>query len=205
MCTCSSGWAEPLQHFKTTCEPCQPSGSGTHGLGWQEPASGLAQNLREGFSLQGGPCRSPPSPLQSFACWLGEAGYRSPPGDAWTLQCPGLIQGKKCINLLLRLAYYGHKVAGHSKSSCTCAFVHPRGWRALPLAPSTAGGVGHSPAALAWDSLYGRLWADLGEALHKPAPTSHTHTPRLGRAQLPSCLQHLAKSCFFNYFFFFFL
>lgn len=71
-------------------------------------------------------------------------------------------------------------------------------------APSTAGGVGHSPAALAQDSLCRRLWADWGEALHKPAPSSHTHTPRLGCAQLPSCLQHPAKSCFFNYFFFFF-
>lgn len=36
LCTCSSGWAEPLQRFKTTLRHCQPSGSGTtalHGTG----------------------------------------------------------------------------------------------------------------------------------------------------------------------------
>lgn len=100
-----------------------------------------------GFLCKGGPAAAPPSPLQSFACWLGEAGYRSPLGDAWTRQCPDLIQGKKCINLLLRLGYCGHKVVGHSEPSCTCVILHPRGWRALPQlqAPQEEWGIPLQP------------------------------------------------------------
>lgn len=107
LCTCSSGWAEPLQRFKTTLRHCQPSGSGTtalHGTGTCRRAP-----LCRGTSVQ-----QDPAPMLhwvgGFARWAGCCSPRAT-----------LCQGRKHTEPLLQLSACIQRPDGPSAPSCTPA------------------------------------------------------------------------------------